>query len=68
MKIEHTTVRQTMATFPGGAHVSITSWANGEGWDVEVCDEHGHIRMMQLYADEWDTLIKTMREHRKVKP
>ena len=68
MKIEHTTVRQTLATSPSGAHVCITSWGNGEGWDVEVCDEHGHIRTMQIYADEWDALIKTMREHRKVKP
>ena len=68
MKIEHTTVKQTMASINGGAHVCITSWGNGNGWDIELCDDGGDIRRMQVYEAEWDALIKTMREHRKEKP
>ena len=67
MKPVSTTVKQTMVEYDsitGDEHafVSVTGWANGEGFDVEL-NETGCHAIFQLTLLQWIALKRTMKVH-----
>jgi hypothetical protein len=66
VSMEHHRVRQTLGGYDSlharHAHVAVTSWANGEGWDVEI-NENGVEAHFQLTLDGWLALRRTMCAH-----
>ena len=68
-KIEYNRVPQTIATYnalngDANAYVSVTSWNNGEGFDVEL-NEKGCQSFFQMTHGQWAVLRKTMKAHAK---
>ncbi len=65
--IEHVSVKQTIGAYEAilgdkNAYASVTSWANGEGFDVEI-NEKGVEAFFHLTHDGWQALKKAMKAH-----
>jgi hypothetical protein len=65
--ITHCRVGQTVAEYESytgdkHAHVCVTDWGNGEGWDFDV-NETGCVGMFQLTISQWTALKKAMKAH-----
>lgn len=67
LELEHSTVATTIGTYEAllgdkHAHVCVTSWPNGEGYDVEL-NEKGCCSLFQMTHDQWTALKKVMKNH-----
>ena len=71
VEIKKTTVEQTQVFFStiadDHAHVTVTRWANGEGYDIAVSGELGE-RLLSVSDEEWDAIAAAVNAMRVSPP
>lgn len=64
MAVEHLTVSQVILSYEvmgdEHAHVAVTEWHNGEGFDVEI-NQKGCHALFQITHEGWASLKKAMK-------